>query len=469
MFDQPELEAHPAQRTSSSTRTRHPPRQHRGHRRHPGRPAGVRVDFTDRVTGGTRAGARAEYVLGCDGANSLVRDADRRHDAGPAASSSAGSSSTWPPTPTSASGRACTRSATPSAPATYMRIGQTRYRWEFRLPPGETADDYRDIARLHPLIAPWTGTSAGGRLEIVRVAEYTFRAQVADRWRDRRVFLLGDAAHLTPPFIGQGMGAGLRDAANLAWKLAGVLAGDLPETVLDTYQTERKPHARALIRLAKLVGAAMTAGGELGNLLRRVLAPRMHLRPRRQDQRILNSETPAAAPLRPGAAAAAAPLAGRPAVPERAPRRRPPVRRRGRGPVRARHVRRAVHHPTRRDRSGAAASSSRPVTGANCTAGCATVTRAPPSSAPTAPCSAPAVTCPDCAPRCRRSPLPAPACSTPPPTDPQPSRSPHHPRPAVPRTGTTRQHPRIAAPLTPLPTLERGTTCLFDVHRSSSG
>ena len=58
------------------------------------------------------------------------------------------------------------------------------------------------------------------------MAEYTFRAQLADRWRDRRVFLLGDAAHLTPPFIGQGMGAGLRDAMNLAWKLAGVLGGD---------------------------------------------------------------------------------------------------------------------------------------------------------------------------------------------------------------------------------------------------
>ncbi|TCO43675.1 FAD binding domain-containing protein [Kribbella antiqua] len=60
------------------------------------------------------------------------------------------------------------------------------------------------------------------------------------------MFLLGDAAHLTPPFIGQGMGAGLRDAANLAWKLAAVLAGDLPESVLTSYETERRPHARAL-------------------------------------------------------------------------------------------------------------------------------------------------------------------------------------------------------------------------------
>jgi 3-(3-hydroxy-phenyl)propionate hydroxylase len=175
-----------------------------------------------------------------------------------------------------------------------MRNGERRYRWEFRLAPGESADDYRDMGRLHPLIAPWTGDIPTDRLEIVRAAEYTFHAQVADRWRDRRIFLLGDAAHLTPPFIGQGMGAGLRDAANLAWKLAGVLAGTLPEAVLDSYQAERKPHARALIRFAKLIGAAMTEGGEAGNVMRGVLAPRLHLLPGVRD-RVLSSETP---PLR---------------------------------------------------------------------------------------------------------------------------------------------------------------------------
>lgn len=108
---------------------------------------------------------------------------------------------------------------------------------------------------------------------VVIVGAGQFRAQVADRWRDRRVFLLGDAAHLTPPLIGQGMGGGFRDAANLAWKLAGVLGGSLPETVLDSYEAELKPHARSLIRLARVVGNAMTEGGELGNLLRGVLAP----------------------------------------------------------------------------------------------------------------------------------------------------------------------------------------------------
>jgi 3-(3-hydroxy-phenyl)propionate hydroxylase len=173
-----------------------------------------------------------------------------------------------------------------------MRIGSARYRWEFLLHPGETAADYRDMTRLHSLLAPWVQSTPIDEFELLRVAEYTFRAQLADRWRDRRVFLLGDAAHLTPPFIGQGMGAGIRDAMNLAWKLSGVLSGHLPETVLDTYQAERKPHARALIRLAKLVGTAMTAGGELGNLIRREVAPRLRDLPR-FNEHLLCSETPA--------------------------------------------------------------------------------------------------------------------------------------------------------------------------------
>ena len=126
----------------------------------------------------------------------------------------------------------------------------------------------------------------------MRVAEYTFRAQVANRWHRGNMFILGDAAHLTPPFIGQGMGAGLRDAVNVAWKLAGVVNGWLPDSVLDTYEQERKPHARYMIGFALAVGTAMTAGGEAGNLLRRVVVPRLHLIPRVRDK-IVDSTTPA--------------------------------------------------------------------------------------------------------------------------------------------------------------------------------
>ena len=96
------------------------------------------------------------------------------------------------------------------------------------------------------------------KVEVVRAVEYTFRAQVADRWRAGRVLLAGDAAHLSPPFVGQGLGLGLRDVHQLAWKLAAVLAGGAGEELLDTYQAEREPHARALIRVAQLLGRLMT-------------------------------------------------------------------------------------------------------------------------------------------------------------------------------------------------------------------
>jgi 3-(3-hydroxy-phenyl)propionate hydroxylase len=251
---------------------------------------GVRVEFTDPVTGRPDS-VLAQYVLGCDGASSLARAsigaamrdlkfAQRWLVVDLATAADIGA---W---------EGVHQVCDPHRAATFMRVGKTRYRWEFRLASGETADDYRDMARLHALIRPWTKDIGVEELEIVRVAEYTFRAQIADRWRDRRIFLLGDAAHLTPPFIGQGMGAGMRDAMNLGWKLAGVLGGTLPERVLDTYEVERKPHAHALIRLAKLIGAAMTAGGEAGNLLRRVVAPRLRLLPGLKEQ-VLDSETPA--------------------------------------------------------------------------------------------------------------------------------------------------------------------------------
>lgn len=250
----------------------------------------VRVDYTDRVSG-ARGSVLAEYVLGCDGANSLVRAAigatmqDLRFE------------QRWlvVDVPTDADlgeWGGVHQVCDPDRAATYMRIGRHRYRWEFRLRPGETVEDYRDIDRLHPLLTPWTKDTPIEALEIVRAAEYTFRARLADRWRDRRVFLLGDAAHLTPPFIGQGLCAGLRDAANLAWKLAGVLGGSLPRHTLDSYETERKPHARAMIRLAKLIGMAMTQGGRPGNLLRRTVVPRLARMPG-LHRKVLDSETPA--------------------------------------------------------------------------------------------------------------------------------------------------------------------------------
>jgi 3-(3-hydroxy-phenyl)propionate hydroxylase len=173
-----------------------------------------------------------------------------------------------------------------------MRVGDTRYRWEFQLHQGETAADFQTIPDLLPLISPWLSDTPAEELTLVRVTDYTFRAQVADRWRDREVFILGDAAHLTPPFIGQGMATGLRDAMNLSWKLAGVLRGTLPESVLDSYQHERKPHARSLVRLAVAVGFAMTAGGRLGDIARRVVVPRLHRLPGMRTRAVASATPP---------------------------------------------------------------------------------------------------------------------------------------------------------------------------------
>jgi 3-(3-hydroxy-phenyl)propionate hydroxylase len=122
----------------------------------------------------------------------------------------------------------------PSVPAPTCGSATPRYRWEVQLLAGETAAFYQRLTDIVPLISPWLSGSAAERLRLVRVPEYTFRAEVATRWRDRNVFILGDAAHLTPPFTGQGMCAGPRDAMNLAWKLAGVLNNTLPESVLNT-------------------------------------------------------------------------------------------------------------------------------------------------------------------------------------------------------------------------------------------
>jgi 3-(3-hydroxy-phenyl)propionate hydroxylase len=249
----------------------------------------VRVDFTDRLTG-EHESVLATYVLGCDGANSVVRTAigatmmdlkfEQRWLVIDVASMV--ELDQW---------EGVHQVCDPERAATYMRIGETRYRWEFRLLEGETAADFESIEALRPLIGPWVEGIPSDQLELVRVAEYTFRAQLADRWRDRNVFLLGDAAHLTPPFIGQGLCAGVRDSMNLSWKIAGVLSGDLPESVLDTYEAERKPHARALIRLAKLIGVSMTQGGRAGDLLRRAIAPRLHRIPGLRE-RLLDGETP---------------------------------------------------------------------------------------------------------------------------------------------------------------------------------
>jgi 3-(3-hydroxy-phenyl)propionate hydroxylase len=139
----------------------------------------------------------------------------------------------------------------PGRPTPHMIAPGGRTRWEFMLRPGETHEEMETDAKIAELLRPWV-PAQDARIE--RKAVYRFHARVCRRFGKGRVFLAGDAAHLTPPFVGQGLVAGLRDAANLAWKLAWVVRGQASPTILDTYDQERRPHAAKMIQLAKLMG-----------------------------------------------------------------------------------------------------------------------------------------------------------------------------------------------------------------------
>jgi hypothetical protein len=187
---------------------------------------------------------RAGYVVGCDGANSTVRsllgvDMDDR-----------GFFYDWlivdvildePRVFDPVNLQICD----PARPTTAVSGGPGRRRWEFMRLPDESIEDLTKEARAWELLASWDVDPGNARLE--RHAIYTFQARVAERWQVGRVLLAGDAAHQMPPFAGQGMCAGLRDAINLAWKLDLVLGGHAAAQILATYDEERRPNANAAV------------------------------------------------------------------------------------------------------------------------------------------------------------------------------------------------------------------------------
>ena len=201
--------------------------------------------------GGPRAAVRARYVVGCDGANSFVRpylgatvtDLGFFYDwlivdVVPHAPK------VWHPLNI--------QICDPARPTTLVSGGPGRRRWEFMRLPEESIEDLNREATAWRLLAPWGVTAANATLE--RHAVYRFQARWVDTWRHARLLLAGDAAHQMPPFAGQGMCSGLRDAVNLAWKLDLVLAGTAPDALLDTYATERIPHVGALINFSMELG-----------------------------------------------------------------------------------------------------------------------------------------------------------------------------------------------------------------------
>jgi 3-(3-hydroxy-phenyl)propionate hydroxylase len=198
---------------------------------------------------GSRFQVRCRYLVACDGANSQVRQSLGIPFAGRSYHQD------WlivdaknVPNPIDYVEFTCD----PKRPSPRMVAPGERQRWEFMLAPHETRQDMEKPENIRRLLEPWCGTAD---VEIERAAVYRFRALVANSFSKGRSFLMGDAAHVTPPFAGQGLVSGLRDAANLSWKLAHVLKDKAPESILATYSEERRPHAKQIINLAVFLGA----------------------------------------------------------------------------------------------------------------------------------------------------------------------------------------------------------------------
>jgi 3-(3-hydroxy-phenyl)propionate hydroxylase len=210
---------------------------------------GVRLEL---LGDGGRQSVTADYVIACDGASSEVRE-----QVGIALEDlvfddpwlvvdvlvNEGALGKLPPT--------AAQYCDPARPTTFIIGPRNHRRWEIMLLPGEDPQEMQKPERVWQLLAKWLTPDEA---TLWRAASYRFHALVAAEWRRGRVFLAGDAAHQQPPFIGQGMCQGLRDSANLVWKLDHVLNGQSGEALLDSYGEERGDHVRELTTRIKAIG-----------------------------------------------------------------------------------------------------------------------------------------------------------------------------------------------------------------------
>lgn len=146
--------------------------------------------------------------------------------------------------------------ADPRRPFVCIQLPYRQRRWEFMLFEHENEEQMCDEANIRKLIRGHIG-AAVDRLEIIRIRAYTHNSRVADRFVEGRVALIGDAAHITPPWAGQGLNSGLRDVVNLCWKVAAAVKGWASPSILGTYDLERRGHATDLITLADNMGAVL--------------------------------------------------------------------------------------------------------------------------------------------------------------------------------------------------------------------
>ena len=214
-------------------------------------PDGVTVQVTATADGSRQEQLRADWLVGADGANSAVREQLGIDVV------DTGFQADWlvvdyEPIVDRQWNAFVTQYCDPEQPATAVKSGPGRRRFEFMRRAEVTVEQLGRTETAWRLMEPWGVTPDNARLE--RHAVYTFRGRWAKEWRRGRVFLAGDAAHLMPPFLGQGLCSGLRDAAALSWRLAMVGSGRAGESVLDSYGPERTAHVREIIDGAVSIG-----------------------------------------------------------------------------------------------------------------------------------------------------------------------------------------------------------------------
>ena len=205
---------------------------------------------------GHRTMVKANFVVGCDGAGSLLREAIG------SGMDDLGFDERWLVVDLLLKrdrpdlGDHTVQFSDPDRPMTYCRSPENRRRWEIAVLEDETDNEVLQTERIWDFLAPWIGPEDAS---LERSAVYTFRSAIAQNWRKGRLMIAGDAAHLTPPFMGQGMCAGIRDAANLAWKLALCVNSNARIDLLDSYQAERAPHVHTFIETAVRLGGLINA------------------------------------------------------------------------------------------------------------------------------------------------------------------------------------------------------------------
>jgi 3-(3-hydroxy-phenyl)propionate hydroxylase len=204
------------------------------------------------ATDGTAENFSARYVVGCDGARSLVREAigTEQRTLAPPEQWLVADLILHPAAPELPEGTV--QYCDPDRPFTYIEAVGRRRRWEVMLLPGDDPATFSQPDQVQALLRRWLEPEDA---TLERSVVYTFNSVIAERWRNNRLLVAGDAAHQTPPFLGQGLCAGLRDAANLAWKLAWVLDGRASPSLLDTFEADLAPHVTQYIAEANRIGA----------------------------------------------------------------------------------------------------------------------------------------------------------------------------------------------------------------------